>query len=168
MPVAGCGGGGPAGPSRDPTSLPSAAGTWRGSEVMLPQQSAPSDHCIVDYFRGTPASFTTPVTLELTQDSTTVRGTYSGSELGAFQAFNCAVQGTYINGELRLEISGCNRQRFGLRPACVGALQRTGGRFTATPITTLSGEWRLTVSTWDVDGASTGTVEWVAQASFQP
>jgi hypothetical protein len=166
--LARCGGGGTSGqgPGPTPTPLASVAGTWRGADILVPSQSGPADHCIVQYFRATPASFSTPVTLTLTQDGTNVRGTYSGEDRVAFAEFECQVTGTYVNGELSLELADCSRQRFGLNPTCNGQLQRTGGRFVGRPSNNLNGDWRATVATWNIDGASTGTVDWVSQASF--
>jgi hypothetical protein len=158
-----------AGPSgAGPSPVTNVSGTWTGTEQFLPQQSTPAGQCIVDYFRATPAVFSTPVSLTLSQTGITVTGQYSGADVVAFRPFTCDLQGTVENGALTLSFSQCSSYTFGLRQDCFGTLRRRDGRFSvSTASATFVAQLQMTVDGEGPDGTSLGTVNWFSAITLR-
>ena len=148
--------------SPGPSPLTDIAGTWTGTEAFQSQPSGPPDHCIVQYFRNSGATFVTPVVMTLDQTGETVSGTYSASDVVAFRPFSCQVRGTLSDGHLTLEMTACAPYTFGLNPSCLGTLQRLRGQLqvSLTSSSLWSAGWRIEVNSQDLAGSPTGVLDW--------
>jgi hypothetical protein len=156
--IAACGRG-PIGPQVDTTTPRSLAGTWKGIEQYDNLQSSPASHCLVEYLRRNQSNgFITSVTLTLAQQGTSLSGTYSGADAGAFSPFSCSVTGSINGADLILDLGACTVQNWGVQTQCQGTMRRSGGRLTGSG--GLEGRWQQSVQSWDRSGNPLDVIDW--------
>jgi len=99
--------------------------------------------------------------MSLTQQGTTIQGTYVAGDAVAFGPFTCQVNGTFTNDTLTLDVTECTTLTYGLNSQCGGTLRRSSGRLTATSGGgSVTGSWQFSVASFDRSGAPQETIDW--------